>query len=133
MESIGKLTQGSGAKLAYPAEQAGSGAIEAAAEAMRPRVLRAASGAHRLVDRLAGTTNRAAQQLEETATRMKGAQQRLVGSSYDYVREHPFRSMGIALAAGFLVSRAVISAKSRAGEKSEEGQNPSERPPETQP
>jgi len=115
MERIGRNTPTRGAKLALTIEQAGSGAhqaIDQLSQAARPAVSRAAFGAHRLVDSVAGTTNRVAQRLEETATRLKDAEQRLVGASSGYVREHPFRSVGIALAAGFLVSRLVISRNS---------------------
>jgi len=42
--------------------------------------------------------------------------------SSGYVREHPFRSVGIALAAGYLVSRLIISRKSPgSGEEPAEG------------
>jgi hypothetical protein len=57
-----------------------------------------------MVDRVSGATNRVAQRLEQTATRLKDAEQRLVGASSGYVRDHPFKTAGIALAAVFLVS-----------------------------
>lgn len=99
MEQIGKLTAASGVHHA----------IDQLSEAAGPTVSRAASGAHRLVDRLAGTGNRVTQQLQATGTRLKDAEQRLVGASSGYVREHPLKSVGIALAAGLLVSRLIIS------------------------
>lgn len=114
MEHIGKSAAGSRITRAFSVERAGSGmhqAIDQLSSAARPAVSRAAYGAHRLVERLADTTNRVAQRLETTGTRLKDAEQRVVGASSDYVREHPLRSVGIALAAGFLVSRLVISRK----------------------
>lgn len=100
-----RATQGS-----LPAKQAGNGAhqaIDRMSDALHPAVSRAASGAHHLVDRISDTSSRVAQQLEKTANRLKDTEQRLVGASSNYVREHPLKSTGIALAAGFLVSQLV--------------------------
>lgn len=126
MEQIGKLTA-SGGKQAFSLEQAtssGHQVIDRLSDAARPAVSRAASGAHRLVDRLAGTGSRVAQQLQATGTRLKDAEQRLVGASSGYVREHPLRSVGIALAAGLLVSRLVISRHSPESVKAEKSETP---------
>jgi len=114
MKSIDFDTATSAAKTPFPAEQAGSGAhraIERMSEAVHPAVSRAATSAHHLVDRISDTSSRVAQQLEKTANRLKDTEQRLVGASGNYVREHPFKSTGIALAAGFLVSQLVSSRK----------------------
>lgn len=115
MEQIAKNASLHGAKLAITAEQAAHSAhqaIDQLSGIARPAVSRAASRAHHLVDRLGGTTSRVAQRLEKTACRLKDAEQRLVGVSSNYVREHPLTSTGIALAAGFLVSYLVSSQKS---------------------
>ena len=114
MKFIDFDTAARAAKPTISAEQAGSGAhqaIDRMSEAVHPAVTRAASGAHHLVDRISDTSVRVAQQLERTATRLKDTEQRLVGASSNYVREHPFKSTGIALAAGFLVSQLVSSRK----------------------
>lgn len=103
------------AKVGFSAEQAGSSAhqaIDRVSEAVLPAVSRATSGAHHLVDRISGTTSKVAQRLEQTATRLKDTEQRMVGAGSDYVREHPLKSAGIALAAGFLVSQLISSHKS---------------------
>lgn len=116
METIGKTAGNSQSTAAMT----GSGihqAIDQLSEATRPAVSRAASGAHRLVDRVVGSSNRAAQHLQETGTWLKDTEQRLVGASSGYVREHPFRSVGIALAAGFLVSRLVAASRASASER----------------
>ena len=120
MEHIGKSTSPRSAKLAFTAEQAGNSmhqAIDQLSDAARPVVSRAASGAHRLVDRLADTTTRVAQRLEDTGSRLKDAEQRAVSASSGYVREHPLRSVGIALAAGILVSRLVNLRKASGNSK----------------
>ena len=115
MEQIGKNSSLDGAKLAVTTEQAAHSAhqaIDQLSGAARPAVSRAASRAHHLVDRLSSTTSRVAQRLEKTACRLKDTEQRLVGVSSNYVREHPLASAGIALATGFLVSYLVGSRKS---------------------
>lgn len=81
-------------------------------EAAHPAVSNAASGAHRLVDRVVGGTSRVAERLHETGARLKNAELRLVDASTGYVREHPLKSVGIALAAGILVSGLFVSRKS---------------------
>ena len=93
-----------GADISPSAHQA----IDRVSDTVHPAVSRAASGAHHLVDRLSDV----AHGLEKTASRLKDTEQRLVGASSNYVREHPFKSAGIALAAGFLVSQLVSSRKS---------------------
>lgn len=108
MKNLATETSPRAAKLAFSAEQSGSSAhqtIDRLTDAVFPAVSRAASGAHRLVDRISGTTNRVVEKLEKTATQLKDREQRLVDASSGYVREHPFRSAGIALAAGFVISR----------------------------
>lgn len=115
MKSLDIDTPPSTAKSASSTEPAGNGAhlaIDRLAEAVHPAVSRAASGAHHLVDRISGTSSRVARRLENTASQLKDTEQRLVGASSDYVRQHPLKSAGIALAAGFLVSQLVSSRKS---------------------
>lgn len=111
MEQIEKFASANPARR--PAiEQAGDRAhqtIDQLSAATQPVVSRAVSGAHRLVDRVAGTTTRVAQQLQETGTRLKNAEQRMVGASTGYVRDHPLRSLGIALVAGFVVSQLTTT------------------------
>jgi len=114
MEHLAIDTAPRAAKTGFSAEQAGSNAhqaIDRVSEAVHPAVSRATSGAHHLVDQISCTTSKVAQRLEKTATRLKDTEQRLVGAGSSYVREHPFKSAGIALAAGFLVSQLVSSRK----------------------
>ncbi len=115
MKSLGIDPTPSTAESAFTTEQTGNGAhkaINRISEALHPAVTRAASGAHHLVERISGTSSRVAEGLGKTASRLKDTEQRLVGASSNYVREHPLKSAGIALAAGFLVSQLVSSRKS---------------------
>lgn len=90
---------------AFAEQAAGSAhqAIDRLSEGTRPTVLRLASSAHHMVDRISGSTNRIAQRLEKTVTRLKDAEQQLVGASSGYIRDHPLKATGIALGTGFLV------------------------------
>lgn len=124
MERIERKSSSPGPLRASTADQVASSAhqaIDQLSATARPTVMNAASSAHHLVDRIAGTTNRVAHQLEQTATRLKNVEQRLVDASSSYVREHPFKSAGIALATGFLVSRLVGSHRDKHAESAEDG------------
>lgn len=115
MKTRGIDTTPSATPSASASQQAGNGAhqaIDRISEALHPAVTRAASGAHQLVERISSTSDRVAAGLEKTASRLKDTEQRLVGASSSFVREHPLKSAGIALAAGFLVSQLVSSRKS---------------------
>lgn len=121
MDNIGTMTSGNSVKSAASGVHQ---AIDHLSDAAHPAVSDAASSAHKLVDRVAGGTNRVTERLhetgvklKETGARLKEAELRMVDASAGYVREHPLKSVGIALAAGILVSSLVISRKSAASEK----------------
>lgn len=113
MEASGKVTSspGDGSRtLARTVGQASTGAhdlIDKVSDAAGPVVDRMASGAHQAVDRIAGAADRAAETLGVKGERLKNAQVRAMEQCRDYVRGHPVKSLGIALAAGFLLSRLL--------------------------
>lgn len=114
MKNLAAETPPRAAQLAFSAEARGSGAhqaIDRFSEAVHPAVSRATAGAHRLVDRISDASGRVAQQVQKTATQLKDGEQRLVAAGSGYVREHPFKSAGIAMAAGFVISRLISSHK----------------------
>lgn len=118
MENSAKNVSQPVAKLAITAEPAANSAhhaIDQLSDADRSAVQRTAASAHRIVDRLSGASERAAQRLEQTAARLKDAEQHLVGASSTYVREHPLKTAGVALAAGFLLSHLISAGKSAGG------------------
>lgn len=80
-------------------------AIDKAYEAARPAIGRVASSAHGAVDRIAGAATQAAETLEEKGGQIRDAQARLVDDCSAYVREHPFASMGVLVAVGFLLGK----------------------------
>ena len=66
---------------------------------------RIASSAHQTVDRIASVANSAASQLNVKAEDLMAAKNRWAESCTAYVKENPFVALGIAVAAGFLLSR----------------------------
>ena len=83
--------------------------INRASEAARPAVDRIASGAHQAVDSMAEAASHAAEAFGEKGTNLKEMQARFMEDCNNYVRENPMASIGIAAAAGFLLSRMLSS------------------------
>lgn len=110
-----KTTMEHCATNASSAEQAASNAhhaIDRLSEAVSPGIRRAAASAHHMVDRLSDATEHGAERLGRTATRLIDAEQHLVAASSGYVRQHPVKSAGIALIAGFLLCQLSCMARS---------------------
>jgi ElaB/YqjD/DUF883 family membrane-anchored ribosome-binding protein len=60
--------------------------------------------AHQGVDRAATAANAVAERFGEKADQWMDLQETWVEGARDYVREHPFAALGIAVAAGYLFS-----------------------------
>ena len=85
--------------------------INAVSDATRPAVDRMASGAHVVVDRVAGVALHAAETIGSKGEQLKSAQQRLVGGTRGYMQEHPLALLGIVFVAGFVASRLMMSSR----------------------
>jgi ElaB/YqjD/DUF883 family membrane-anchored ribosome-binding protein len=70
---------------------------------------KASHSAHEAVDKIANATNQAAEALGEKGEQLKNAEQQLMESCRSYVQDNPITSLGIAAAAGFLLSRLLSS------------------------
>ena len=68
---------------------------------------KASKSAHEAVDKIANVGNQAAETLGEKGEQLKNAEQQLVENCRGYVRDNPITSLGIAAAAGFLLSRVL--------------------------
>jgi ElaB/YqjD/DUF883 family membrane-anchored ribosome-binding protein len=93
-------------------DQAMAGAhetINTVSEAARPTVDRIATSAHEAVDKVAGVAAHAAEALGVKGDQIKSAEQKLVESAREYMREHPVATLGVAVAAGFVLSRLLSS------------------------
>ncbi|MDO9238898.1 DUF883 family protein [Methylicorpusculum sp.] len=69
----------------------------------------AANSAHETVDKIANATNQAAEALGEKGEQLKNCEQQLVENCRSYVHENPLTALGIAAAAGFVLSRLLSS------------------------
>lgn len=79
-------------------------AIDRATDATRPAVEQIATGAHQAVNRIAGAATQAAQTLDTRGGQLRDAQAEFAETCRGYVRDKPITSLGIAVAAGFLLS-----------------------------
>ncbi len=70
---------------------------------------KASNLAHEAADKVASATTQAAQTLGEKAGQLKNAEQHLLENCRSYVRDNPVTSLGISVAAGFLLSRLLSS------------------------
>ena len=68
---------------------------------------KASHSAHEAVDKVASATNQAAEGLCEKGAQLKNAERQLLENCRSYVRDNPITSLGIATAAGFLLSRLL--------------------------
>lgn len=68
---------------------------------------KAAISAHEAVDKIAGATNQAAEALGQKGEQLKNTEQQLMENCRSYISDNPITSMGIAVAAGFLLSRVL--------------------------
>jgi ElaB/YqjD/DUF883 family membrane-anchored ribosome-binding protein len=66
---------------------------------------RLSTGAHDTVERVAAATANAAERLGAKGGEWLQAKDQWAESTRGYVREHPLAALGIALAAGYLLSR----------------------------
>ena len=93
-------------------DQATAGAhdkINSVSDAARPAVERMATSAHEAVDKVAGVATQAAETLGVKGEQIKTAQDKLIESAREYMREHPVATLGVAVAAGFVLSRLLSS------------------------
>jgi ElaB/YqjD/DUF883 family membrane-anchored ribosome-binding protein len=110
MESMSKSNPPSNMQDATErARSAAHTTVDKVADAAQPAVERLAAGAHQTVDKLASAAGTAAQVMGEKSEKIKLAQERLLEDCRGYVRENPIASVGIALAAGYLLSRLISS------------------------
>ena len=63
--------------------------------------------AHEAADKVASATSHAAEALGEKGEQLKNAEQQLMEHCRGYIRDNPITSLGIAVAAGFLLSRLL--------------------------
>ncbi|MGZ8158784.1 MAG: DUF883 family protein [Methylobacter sp.] len=70
-------------------------------------VNRLRSGAHEAVDKVADATTQVAEVLSQKGEQAINAEQHLVEKCRGYIEEKPLASIGIAVGAGFILSRLL--------------------------
>jgi ElaB/YqjD/DUF883 family membrane-anchored ribosome-binding protein len=84
-----------------------AGAADEAARRAKPAIDHAAAMAHQAVDKAASAVAPAADWLTEQGENLNTTQKKLVADTCSYVSAHPLKSVGIAVLAGFLLSRFI--------------------------
>ena len=82
-----------------------TGAADDAARIVKPVIDRVAEVAHQTVDKAAGVAAPTAAWLNEQAYKLRATQRTMSADAGQYVAAHPWKSLGFAVAAGFLLSR----------------------------
>jgi ElaB/YqjD/DUF883 family membrane-anchored ribosome-binding protein len=77
--------------------------IDAASQAAHPTIDRAAAGAHRAVEGADELASHAADAIDRAG--VKGEE--LLATSTSYMREHPLLTLGLAVTAGYVLSRIL--------------------------
>lgn len=82
-------------------------AADEAARSVKPTIDRVAAMAHQVVDKAAGAAAPTADWLAQQSESLNATQKKLLEDSCGYVSANPLKSIGVALAAGFLLSRIL--------------------------
>lgn len=68
---------------------------------------KASNFAHETVDKIANATSQAVEAIDKKGGELKQSEQLLMTNCQGYIRDNPVTSLGIAAAAGFLLSRLL--------------------------
>ena len=90
---------------AHAAVDSMASAADAAARKAKPAIDKVAAMAHQAVDKAAEAAGPAADWLTEQGDSLNATQKKLVADTCSYISAHPLKSVGIAVVAGFLLSR----------------------------
>lgn len=93
---------------AHAAVDSIAGAADEAARKAEPTIDRVAAMAHQAVDNAAGAVATRAGWLSEQGESLNATQKKLVAGSCSYVSANPLKTVGIAVVAGFLLSRIIL-------------------------
>lgn len=94
---------------AHAAVNSMADAADGAASRARPAIDQVASMAHQVVEKAAASAAPAADWLGEQGESLNATQKKLVANTSAYIAANPLMSVGVAVLAGFLISRMVRS------------------------
>ena len=103
----GSVWQDPGSTTAAGSNSGTSGRSSAISESAAATVDKIATGAHQAVDRMASAATSAASQFGVKGDEVLAAKDHMLDSAREYVRAKPLAALGIALAAGFVISRIM--------------------------
>lgn len=83
-------------------------------EKIKETIDKVSHSAHEAVDKITHVGYQTAEVLGEKGAQLKTAEEELVDSYREYIRDNPIRSVGIAVTAGFLLSRLLNGCSCRA-------------------
>lgn len=113
METTGSITSNLGsngvANKVDDLRDSANEQIDKMSSSVKPAVDRFARSAHHVVDKVATAASDAADSLGVRADQLKGAHSQLAEQCEEYVRENPLVSIGIAVAAGYILSKVLSS------------------------
>ena len=92
---------------AHSAVDSFAASADEAARKAKPAIDKVAAMAHQAVDKAAGAAAPTADWLMEQGESLNNSQKKLVSDTCSYVAANPLKSLGIAMAAGFLLSRLI--------------------------
>jgi len=84
-----------------------AGAADDAVRNVKPAIDRVAQIAHHAVNKVADVAGPTADWLSDKSGSLKATRQKMAADTGQYVSAHPWKSLGFALAAGFLISRFI--------------------------
>jgi hypothetical protein len=84
-----------------------AGAADEAVRNVKPAIDRVAQTAHQAVNKVAKVAGPTADWLSDQGDSLKASQRKMAADAGQYVSAHPWKSIGFALAAGFLISRFI--------------------------
>jgi len=100
--TIGKASAG-----AHTAVDSIAHAADGAVRKAQPAIEHVAAMAHQAVDKVAGAAGPTADWLAEQGESLNESQKKLMNDACGYVSANPLKSVGIAVLAGFLLSRMM--------------------------
>jgi len=101
-------TLGKSSASAHAAVDSMAGAADEAVRKAKPAIDRVAAVAHQAVDKAAGAAAPAADWLSQQGENLSATQKKLLEDTCKYVSANPLKALGIAVVAGFLLSRIVL-------------------------
>lgn len=96
------------ASTAHSAVDSVASAADDAARKVKPKIDKVAAMAHQAVDKAADVAGEKAEWLAHRGTSLNASKDKLVSDTCSYVSANPLKSVGIAVLAGFVLSRILL-------------------------